>query len=62
MRTKDEKHVLIYLVWIEVETVGDYGDYVRFQIGKDISICLTCHAMSGICVRFWRVISIKSPQ
>ena len=28
---KDEKNVLIYLVWMEVEIVGDYGDYVRFQ-------------------------------
>ena len=22
----DEKNVLIYVVWIEVEIVGDYGD------------------------------------
>ena len=27
----DEKNVLIYLVQMEVEIVGDYGDYVRFQ-------------------------------
>ena len=26
----DEKNVLIYLIWMEVEIVGDYGDYVRF--------------------------------
>ena len=27
----DEKNVLIYLIQMEVEIVGDYGDYVRFQ-------------------------------
>ena len=44
---------------------GDCGRLWRLceiLIGNDISICLTCHAMSGICLRFWRVISKKSPQ
>ena len=25
------QNVLIHLVWMEMEIVGDYGDYVRFQ-------------------------------
>ena len=25
------KNFLIYLVWMEVEIVGHYGDFVRFQ-------------------------------
>ena len=32
-------------------------EIMEILIGNDNSICLTCHATSGICVRFWRVIS-----
>ena len=55
--TEGGGNVLIYLIQMEVEIVGDYGDLCEISIRNDILICLTCHAMSGICVRFWRKIS-----
>ena len=44
---------------------GDYGrlwGLCEISIRNDLSFTLTCHATSGDCVRFWRVISKKFPQ
>ena len=44
---------------------GDCGRLWRLHeisIGLITTIGLTCHATSGICVRFWRAISKKCPQ
>ena len=44
------------------------GDYVRLwrlceiSIRNDTSFTLTHQATSGVCVRFWRAISKKSPR
>ena len=60
MVSREEKNVLIHLLWMELEIMWDCGRSCEILVRTNISLTLTHHATSGILVRFWRAICNKN--